>query len=332
MDITSLALSKGYTNQKTKGMLRNTGYFNSKDELPQISQPSGKKGAYPSTFTIDPTKVDIQLPDLSNLKDLVDGTPLPYVVGAYLDEDNFIYVATDTPEYIESFSYSLDGSYCFRLPLTFYPLEDGGYGQAKVSAWYRCDGIDGMMPDFNNAYLFIADESIASKDWSMQMHAFHLAGMTQQGPGTIFGYIGGNGQARIFGNLPTKLKYKNHLDFSGKKVPVPPMGVSTPDSVEEIPNAKSDSLTLAFADNYTYTDGMDALYFDENYNAYWITGSNGAKTNDTAVVGENQLYIVNNNNEWQSLGGGSSDPIDLSSYATKQYVNEMLGVIENGSY
>jgi hypothetical protein len=77
---------------------------------------------------------------------------------------------------------------------------------------------------------------------------------------------------------------------------------------------------------------MDALYSDENYNAYWITGSNGAKTNDTAVVGENQLYIVNNNNEWQSLGGGSSDPIDLSSYATKQYVNEMLGVIENGSY
>lgn len=289
--------------QDTSNFLRQIGHVDSIEDLPNTSQPSGEVGQYPSTFEIDPTKVDVQLPDIFNLTTFPEGKPLPYVVGAYLNEDNFIYVATDTPEYIESFSYGLDGSYCFRFPLTVYQLEDGSLMRANVSGCYRYNGIDGEIPDFTNGFLTVFDDQLSDPNLQM-MHCFRIPGMNDDGPATIFGYIGGNGQAKIFGNLPTTLKYKNHLEFSGKKI----SGAS--DGFEKLTNATSDSLTLAFADNYTYTDGMDILRFDENYNAYWITDEGGAKENDVATVGEkNDIYVVNENNEWEKWNKLDEDRI-----------------------
>lgn len=304
--------------------LKNKGHYENIDSLPKPVQFSGEVGTHPSTFEIDPTKVDIQIPELPIITTMPEGIPLPYVVGVYLDEDNYMYVATDTPEYIESFSYSLDGSYCFRFPLTFYPNEQGGYTQAKVSARYRYNGLDGMIPDMTDGFLCAMDEMLADPNWDIKYASFRMVGMVEQGPGTIFGYIGGNGRAKIFGNLPTTLKYKNHLEFSGKKIPMPPLNLGTPDGVEEIPNAFSDSLTLAFKNNYTYTDGMDILRFDENYNAYWITDEEGAKENDLATVGENnEIHVVNANNEWEQWGKPSNSEPYMKNIGHVDNVDEL---------
>lgn len=333
MDITSLALSKSYTNQKTNGMLRNTGYFNSKDELPQVAQPSGEKGAHPSTLETDYTKTDIELniEDLPNLT-TANGINTPYVFGFYIDSENYFFVSTDNPELIDGFSYSLDGNFNIYAKQGISP--DGNF-----NVYHACYNgmVDPMVfpgSDQEGHALFLPDivgTEIANFNAGISYDQLCV------GPPVILGdfskgiamtYLGGKGPFRIFGNLPTTVKYRPHLRYALKTVDG--LGMP-PGSWEYLPeDATRDSLTLTFKNNYTYTDGMEALRFDEQGNAYWITDEDGAKTNDTAVVGENQLYVVNNNNEWKSLGGGSSDPIDLSSYATKQYVDDMFNSIVNG--
>ena len=308
MDITSLALAKGYTNKKTNGMLRNTGYFNSKDELPQIAQPSGEKGVHPSVFEIDPTKAAIEIQKLPNLT-TANNINTPYVFGFYIDSENYFFVSTDNPELIDGFSYSLDGNFNIYTNQGISP-ED------SFSVYHACYNgmVDTAFPfgDPDGHALFIPDLGTAIADFNAGVNYAAMC----IGPPTVMGdfskgiamtYLGGKGPFRIFGNLPTVVKYRPHLRYALKTVDG--LGM-VPTSWEYLPeDATRDSLTLAFANNYTYTDGMDALRFDENYNAYWITDAEGAKTNDTAVVGENQLYVVNNNNEWKNLGGGSSDPI-----------------------
>lgn len=277
------------------GFLRNLGHFEDADNLPDTGQASGEVGEHPSTLDIDYTKTDITIPTLPNLTTF-NGKNAPYVFGFYVDRENYFFVSTDNPELIDGFSYSLDGSYHiytnsgesmeknFVVPHACY---NGLFMEMLPTT--ELDGCALVLPKEYLPYFLAGDFTAATGHPP-------LMGIYQ--PSILMHYLGSEKPVKIFGNLPTKVKYREHLQYAFKKI--------TWDAPVEIgyelisEEAERDSLTLAFANNYTYTDGMEALRFDENYNAYWITGEDGAKENDVAIVGENnEIHVVNNYGEWE---------------------------------
>lgn len=329
MDVTSLALSKSYTNQKTNGMLHNLGYFNQVTDLPKTAQQSGINHGtmYDRVLETDLTRTQnsLNIANLPNLK-TITGIETPYVFGFYADEDNYCFVSANKPSLIDAFSYGLDKSFSITLK--------GASSPDDVVLVHACTkGMRTPLPDGDpDGLAFVLPFDTESNNLAYYFaHDIENAGIVTPIPFMplalpmetfVLYYFDVDTPIKIFGNLPTKVKYTQHLPWTYKRINEQPHPVLGWERIQE--EAGSTSLTLAFANNYTYNEAMEALRFDEAGNAYWITDSDGAKTNDTAVVGENQLYVVNNNNEWKNLGGGSSEPVDLSSYATQKYVDEAI--------
>ena len=288
------------------GVLYNVGHFDSEENLPDKAQQSGIVGSSPKTFNVDPTKSDIDISDLNSIITLSGGMVKAYMFGAKLDENNYIFLNTDYPEIIKSFAYGSDGSYEIYA-------ESDLMGTGKTAAiYYSCNGykkgffISDMMIEMG------MEESMLATDMVWE------SGMDIPEKGTIKGYIGGNGQAKIFGNLPNTIYYKTHGDNAYKRI----SDMIGPMSVEILPNAGSDSLTLAFANDYTYNEGMEVLRFDENYQAYWITDKDGAKENDVATVGVyNKMYVVDSDGEWKEWNKPNPEEI----------VNIVLESLPNGN-
>ena len=330
MDITSLALAKGYTNKKTNGMLRNLGYFNQIEDLPKTAQQSGINYGteLDRVMKTDLTRTDnsLNITNLPNLK-TITGVETPYVFGFYADEDNYCFVSTNNASLIDAFSYGLDKSFSISLKAQTSPediilVHACTKGMRTMLPEGDPDGAAFILPFFDQQNMANYFEGDLENAAIITPPPFMPLGLPVEA--FVLYYFDVDTPVKIFGNLPTKVKYTQHLPWTYKKVNGEPHPVLGWERVQE--EAGSTSLTLAFANNYTYNEAMEALRFDEAGNAYWITDADGAKTNDTAVVGENQLYVVNNNNEWKNLGGGggSSEPIDLSNYTTKQYVDEAI--------
>jgi hypothetical protein len=288
------------------GVLYNVGHFDKEENLPDKAQQSGIVGSSPKTFDADPTKSDINISDLNSIITSRGGMVKAYIFGAKLDENNYIFLNTDYPEIIKSFAYGSDGSYEIYV-------ESDLVGTGKTAAiYYSCNGykkgffISDMMIEMG------MEESMLATDMVWE------SGMDIPEKGTIKGYIGGNGQAKIFGNLPNTIYYKTHGDNAYKRI----SEMIGPMSVETLPNAGSDSLTLAFANDYTYNEGMEVLRFDENYQAYWITDKDGAKENDVATVGiYNKMYVVDSDGEWKEWNKPNPEEI----------VNIVLESLPNGN-
>ena len=277
----------------TSSLLKATGHVDTVEELP-VAQLSGEVGEYPSTFEIDYTKTDVEvnIADLPNLTTLT-GFDTPYVFGFYVDSENYFFVSTDNPELIDGFSYSLDGNFNIYT-------KRGESPETNFKVYHACyNGMfNTMLPagDPDGCALFLPDMGAAIADFNAGVeYAAMCIGphpiMGDHLPGIAMTYLGGKGPFRIFGNLPNPIKYRPHLRYALKTVDGQAM---PPTSWEYLPeDATRDSLTLAFKDNYTYTDGMEALRFDEQGNAYWITDEDGPEENDVATVGEDNAIYVN---------------------------------------
>lgn len=281
-------------NINTTALLKTAGHVDTVEELPSVSQPSGKFGEHPSVLAIDYTKTDVEfnIADLPNLTTML-GIETPYVFGFYVDRENYFFVSTDNPELIDGFSYSLDGNFNIYT-------NQGTSPDTNFKVYHACyNGMfNTMLPagDPDGYALFLPDMGTAVADFNAGVEYAAMCIppppiMGDHTQGIAMTYLGGKGPFRIFGNLPNTIKYRPHLRYALKTVDgngAPPI------SWEYLPeDATRDSLTLAFANNYTYTDGMEALRFDEQGNAYWITDADGAKENDVATVGDNNAIYVN---------------------------------------
>jgi hypothetical protein len=278
-------------NINTTTLLKAAGHVDTVEELPSVSQPSGEFGEHPSVLDTDLTLTNVTMPNLSDLPNLqtIQGTKTPYVFGFYIDEDNFFFVSADKPENINGFSYSLDGHFIVYTNKDSTPENIGttiGHG--------KYNGIKAMDPMIGNddGVLFIQNyrlDAYYSGDNTSILATLPLFANPE--PGLFMHYLGGKGPVRIFGNLPTTVEYRPHLPRVFKKIGPDPMLERGYELIPE--DATRDSLTLAFKNNYTYTEGMKALRFDEQGNAYWITDADGAKENDVATVGDNNDIYVN---------------------------------------
>ena len=301
--------------------LKNKGHFDTKEELPSVSQPSGEVGEHPSILETDltTTNVNVDISELPNLTTLM-GINMPYLFGFYVDRENYFFVSTTNPELIDGFSYSLDGNFNIHVKEGTSPMENFCIGHACYN------GIYTSMPDMgqdNSPLLlptFMEQILIDFNEGKRDMLTEPPCALPDIQPGILMSYLGGKGDIKIFGNFPTKVKYRPHLYRAFKRIGN--MTGILSEAWEELQeDATRDSLTLSFANNYTYTDGMEALRFDENYNAYWITDEDGAKENDVAIVGDNNEMHVVNNGEWQRWNKSDS--------YTKTEIDAMLGEVEN---
>lgn len=279
----------------TSALLKSTGHVDSVEDLP-VTQHSGEVGKHPSTFEIDPTKVDIDVDvtKLPNLNTFI-GLYTPYVFGFYIDSDNYFFVATDKPEIIDGFSYSLDGS--FNIYVNEREAFDkntwvahGCYnGLRDTSLPGNAEGNTLLLPKH---VIYAFNEGVR---WDILVSPPAVA--PDGTPGILMQNLEGKGQFKIFGNLPTTVKYRPHLYRSFKQIDTSQMPENNWEEIQE--DATRDSLTLAFKNNYTYTDGMEALRFDEQGNAYWITDEDGPEENDIATVGDdNAIYVNEPNKGW----------------------------------
>lgn len=269
-------------------LLHNLGHFDSKDSLPSEGQPSGTLGTTPRTISTDPTLSEITIPTSS----------YPYIFGVILNDSNYLYVATRFPEVIKSMAYGSDGSYEIYFEAT---------AEKPVAVYYKRGSNSGAycIPDSYTGSYGARDNQRTN-------------GTEVYVPSTLTGYLGGSGTAKIFGNLPNKIKYKAHTYYAYARTSSGTSGYT----YNQITAANSDSLTLSFADNYIYNEGMNMLRFDENYQAYWVLANSEVKANDLATVGENNdLYVVNSNGKWEQW-----HKVDCY---TKEEINAMLGEIED---
>lgn len=280
----------------TSALLKSTGHVDTVEELPSTSQPSGNVGEHPSVLNTDLTTTDVSvnISELPNLTTL-NGVHTPYVFGFYADRENYFFISTDNPELIEGFSYSLDGDFNIYTKQGTSIEKDFILAHACYKGMYAQDfpspDPDGVALRVPEAYLpdFLAGEFGAGTG--------HPPIIGTVEPALIMHYLGSEKPVKIFGNLPTKVKYKEHIKYAFEKI--------TWDMPFELgwklisDDAERDSLTLAFKNNYTYTEGMEALRFDEQGNAYWITDADGAKENDVATVGDNNdIYVNEPNKGW----------------------------------
>ena len=278
-------------NINTTPLLKAAGHVDTVEDLPSVSQPSGAFGEHPSVLNTDLTLTNVSMPNLSDLPNLktMQGTETPYVFGFYIDEDNFFFVSTDKPENINGFSYSLDGHFLIYANENSTPeniaatIAHGNYNGLKFMD--PMVGNDGCVLYIMN---YMLDPYYSGDDMAILTS---IPPFGNPEPGVFMHYLGGKGPVRIFGNLPTTVEYRPHLPRVFKKIGPDPMLEMAYELIPE--DATRDSLTLAFANNYTYTDGMQALRFDEQGNAYWITDADGAKENDVATVGDNNDIYVN---------------------------------------
>lgn len=273
----------------TSEFLKSTVHVDTVEELP-VAQLSGEVGEHPSTFEIDYTKtnIDIDIAGLPNLNTFI-GLYTPYVFGFYINSENYFFVATDKPEIIDGFSYSLDGSF------NIYVNEREAFDKNTWVAHGCYNGIlDTTLPgDIEGNTLLLPKHLIYAFNegvrWDILISPPACA--PDGTPGILMQNLEGKGQFKIFGNLPTTVKYRPHLYRSFKQIGNSQMPENNWEEIQE--DATRDSLTLAFKNNYTYTDGMEALRFDEQGNAYWITDADGPKENDVATVGDNNAIYVN---------------------------------------
>lgn len=284
----------------TSSLLKSTGHVDTVEDLP-VTQLSGEVGEHPSTLETDLTLTNVNMPNLSDLPNLTthNGIYTPYVFGFYVDSKNYFFVSTDNPELIDGFSYSLDGNFNIYT-------NAGTSIENNFKVYHAChDGmINTMIPagDPEGCALVLPDMGTAIEDFNAGAGYEHvclspLPILGDMAPGIAMAYLGGKGPIRIFGNLPNSIKYKPHLRYALKAVDG--LGMP-PTSWEYLPeDATRDSLILAFKNNYTYTDGMEALRFDEQGNAYWITDEDGPEENDVATVGDdNAIYVNEPNKGW----------------------------------
>lgn len=271
-------------------LLRNLGHYSDKGSLPSDGQESGIEGSYPRTFSTDPTISEVTIPT---------NTLYPYVFGVISSSTYYLYVATEYPETIKSLAYGSDGSYEIYFEAST---------EKPVAVYYqRGTGISGAycIPDSQKDDYYVIRNNQPDN------------GTEITEPCTLTGYLGGYGQAKIFGNLPNKVKYKSHSYYAYAR-----NSSGYGNTYTQISDATSDSLTLAFKDNFTYNEGMNMLKFDDSYQAYWLTNESEVETNDLATVGENnELYVVNSNGKWEQW-----HKVDCY---TKEEINAMLGEIEN---
>lgn len=277
-------------------VLKSAGHVDTVEELPDPAQPSGEFGEHPSVLNTDLTLTDIAMPNLSDLPNLqtIQGYATPYVFGFYIDQGNYFFLSVDKPEKIDGFSYSLDGH--FSIYTTEGVSVDNGIAIAHAN--YNSIGFMDPMTGGDGCAVEIAshfiDAYLSGDDTSIQTPP-PIFGTPE--PAVFMHYLGGKGPVRIFGNLPTTVKYRPHLPRVFKKIGPDPLLTVAYEPIAE--DATRDSLTLSFAENYTYTDGMKALRFDEQGNAYWITNEDGAKENDVATVGDsNDIYVNEPDKGW----------------------------------
>ena len=286
-------------------LLRNLGHYSDEGSLPSDGQESGTEGSYPRTFSTDPTISEVTIPT---------NTLYPYVFGVISSSTYYLYVATEYPETIKSLAYGSDGSYEIYFEAST---------EKPVAVYYqRGTGISGAycIPDSQKDDYYVVRNNQPDN------------GTEITEPCTLTGYLGGYGQAKIFGNLPNKVKYKSHGYYAYAR-----NSSGYGNTYTQISDATSDSLTLAFKDNFTYNEGMNMLKFDDSYQAYWLTNESEVETNDLATVGEyNDLYVVNSNGKWEKWSQPNEEEIinstiasinDQNLYSTKEdYENYTLDV------
>lgn len=293
----------------TSEFLKSTVHVDTVEELP-VAQLSGEVGEHPSVLETDLTLTNVDMPNLSdlpNLRAMLSGIETPYVFGFYIDEDNFFFVSTDKPEKINGFSYSLDGHFLIYA-------NEGTTAEDTLAtiAHAMYDGIEFMDPSVGNdgnALVVMQYMLDAYYNGDNTTIAASIPPFGTPEPCILMHYLGGKGPVRIFGNLPTTVEYRPHLPRVFKKIGPDPILDLGYELIQE--DATRDSLTLAFKDNYTYTEGMEALRFDEQGNAYWITDADGPKENDVATVGDNNAIYVNEPNKGWTPWAKSGD-IDTS--------------------